>query len=161
MLAAPCTYKTLQQPLLWLQATRQPHLTCNITDMCHVCCAARCQTQISQDTFRMAALVFQAVHSICFLCKPGFLQHCVAYIAMSRTLVVSCPAGTCRTTPSLDPCLQQYLQTWSTCKFSQYCYYLQTKLTDAYPSCSRTLHSIGSRYDVASVVHKPTLFSYT
>ena len=42
--------------------------------------AAHCQIKISQDTFQMAALVFQAVHSIYSQCRLAFCcawYHCI------------------------------------------------------------------------------------
>jgi len=68
------TIRLLQQPAAAcvLTIARPAQLTSDVADMLCVIFAAHCPMRASQDTFQMAPLGFQAVHSIFSLCKAAF-----------------------------------------------------------------------------------------
>jgi len=55
-----------------LTIARSAPFSSDVADMFYVIFAAHCPIKASQDTFQMGPLGFQAVHSICWLCKLTF-----------------------------------------------------------------------------------------
>jgi len=68
------TILLLQQPgaARILTIARSAPFSSDAADMFYVIFAAHCPIKASQDTFQLGPLGFQAVHSICSLCKPTF-----------------------------------------------------------------------------------------